>query len=180
MSTPSTELLICLAFRNGLIEGLQLDPSQVHIGIMKMRDANWQGKPFYLVVPGAARPDGGGVGAQEGGSLIRTQEFSIHFYGQSKLDQYSQSDSALFSETYGTLNNFEAIRQLFAYTFFGTQDGTATLLSEPAQLSRESMTVWEDADNGIFSREFVFTCQYSLVLPSAITLFYSDVANTPL
>lgn len=174
----STESLICSYFRTALIVKLGLDPSQCSVGIVKVRDSNWQGKPYYLVVPGAARINGPGQGAQYGGSLIRSQEISVIYFGQLNTDQYSLSPEMALNETMGTLDAFERIRQIFAYTFLGNTDGTNCLLDEPVMLGTEGQSVLEDPDLGVFSREFRFVVQYAITLPGALTLSLPDVVNS--
>lgn len=163
-------------FRRALVKYLSLDDSQARVGVVKSRDANWQGKPFYLVVPGASRPDGKGKGAQEGGGVvIRRQEVSVYIYIQLLMDQYSQTGQMLTNYTVGTLDLFEQLRALFACTWFG--DGTTFTLIEPVWLEREGQTTIEDADLGIACREFVFAVLYGADLPQSITITLSDVAT---
>lgn len=177
LSSSSIESQICTAFRNGLILKLDLDPSQCAIAVAKVRDVNWEGKAFYLVVPGASRPSGPGEGAQAGGTLFRTMNVSVWYFGQSKLDQHSLSSTMLTSTTIGTLDEFEAIRQVFAYTIFGYSDGSGSLLSRPIFVVSESATILEDPNTGVFSREFVFSCEYGLTMPGEITLFLPEIQN---
>jgi hypothetical protein len=177
LNPPSPESLICQCFRNGLIVGLGLDPSQATISVAKMFDKNWTGKPFYQVVLGACRPDGPGLGSQAGGTLFRTAEVTVTYYGQSKLDPHSLSSSMVI-DALGALDAFEAIREVFAYTFFAAPDGNNALLAQPAFLSRESQTLIEDPDTGVFSRDFVFSVQYGVTMPSSTTLTFPQVANS--
>ena len=177
LTQPSVESQICTCFRNALIEKLDLDPSQVSIAVAKVFDKNYEGKPFYLVVPGAPRPSGPGQGAQQGGTLFRKMNVSVFQYGQSKLDQHSLSSSMLIDTTIGSLDQAEAIRQVFAYTFFGDADGSNCLLSQPLLVVSESAVVIEDPNTGVFSREFVFEAEYGLTMPSGVTLFRSQIQN---
>lgn len=174
----SSEWNIANCFRNGLISKLQLDPSQVRIAMVKPRDFVWIGKPSYLIVPGAAEDDGGGQGGQEGGDLLLVQKFSVHYYGQTKMDQHGMSNTALMDYTMGVFQAFENIKQVFAHTFFGTEDGSATWLIQPLYLLRFGQAQWEDENLGIFSRELVYAAHYGESLPD-ITLYLEDVANTP-
>jgi hypothetical protein len=175
---PSVEKQIVIAFRNGLINGLALDDSQCVIGLTKMVDPAWLGKPLFLVVPGDSRPLGRGDGAQEGGSIMRSMNVSVYFFGRNKLNQHSLSYSAITDNTLGTMDTFEQVRRLFSMTLFGNADGSGALLTEPLKLVSESKTTWEDEQTGIYSREFVFKCTYTAFLPDYITLTLADVTTT--
>ena len=155
---------------NALIVNFNLDPSQVRIDLLKLRDPLYEARPSYVVSPGAVRPYGGGDGTQEGGGMYRIQDFSIYYYGQSKYDQHEQGQTVLMDPALGTLNTFERIRQLFAYTIFGNSDGSNALLSEPLKFVSEGRTVWESQEEGIFSREFAWRGPYWVPLPSQMTL----------
>lgn len=173
MASGSIERQLALYMQRGIQVVLGIDPSQTSISIIKMRDANWLSWPHYQVVPGAVRPDGGGHGSQDGGAIIRRQEMSVHLFTNSKSDEHGMSDELLTNMAIGTLEQFEALRQLFAYTFFG--NGSDFILSEPLFFERESQTVWEDEDRGLVSREFVWSAQYALNLPNEVTLSLNDV-----
>lgn len=174
----SIETQLSEGMRNGIVRYLNANPSQTSIAVTKIRDANWVNWPFYLVVPGRVRPDGGGRGAQEGGALIRIQSMSVFLFTKVDLDQYSLSSEQLVNPALGTLDLFEQLRQLFSYTFFGSADGTNCLLSEPMWFVGESPTTWEDQETGLVSREFTWEAQYSVPQPGAsgITLFLPQVA----
>lgn len=171
------ESLIVQFFRNALVVMLNLDPSQCDIGSVETFDPLWLGRPFYLIVPGAALPDGGGRGAQDGGALIRAMPVTVIYYDQLNLDQYGMSSETLIQLQNGTLPQFDAIRQVFAYTFFGNADGSDCLLIEPVVIQSESETTWADVEKGAYKRKFVFKTVYGGILPSGVTLTRPMVSN---
>lgn len=177
LSQQATEAKIVIYFRNGLIFKLNLDPTQCQIASKKTFDPLWVGKPFYQVVPGESRPAGQGDGAQDGGSLIRVMPVTVTYTNQLNLDQYSASAETLVRLNDGSLQEFEDIRQVFAYTFFGTADGSSCLLMEPVRISSESETSWADQESGVYERDFRFSCMYGLTLPSGVTLTLPQVMN---
>lgn len=174
--TQSVESRIVLYMQRAIQTGLGVDPSQTSIGIIKLRDSAWLGPQHFQVVPDSPRSDGGGKGAQEGGALFRRQRVSVFVYTRLNVDQYGMSGELLVDATLGTLDIFEALRNLFAYTFFGDADGTNCLLTEPLTFSLEGKTVWEDQAGGWVSREFTWEAMYGVELPG-ITIFLSDVVN---
>lgn len=177
LSQQATESKIVTYFRNGLIFKLGLDPTQCSIASVKTFDALWRGRPYYQVIPGKSRPDGQGRGAQDGGSLIRVMPVAVVFFNTLNLDQYSASAETLVRLNDGSLQEFEEIRQVFAYTFFGSADGSDCLLMEPVMIDSEGETTWTDVDKGVYERTFNFTTMYGLTLPGAITLTLPQVMN---
>lgn len=167
----SNEKLIALALATSLVRKLPISPSQVAIATEKPRDPSWIGGEHYVVIPGGVRADGGGHGAQDGGAILRRQEFSIIYYGESKMDQYSLSATTLLDSSFGSMDRFEALRQLFALTFLGN------LLNEPMFFEREGKCQWEDVESGVFSREFVWTCMYAFSLPGTLTITDADIQD---
>src|SRR6202035_2546601 len=106
----SIEWNLATYMRNGIASGLSVDPSQTSISAVKLHSPDWLGWPHYQVVPGNVRPDGGGRGSQEGGTLIRIQRMTVYVFVKLELDQYQFSSQQLLNESVGMFNQFEALR----------------------------------------------------------------------
>ena len=133
--------------------------------------------PLFVVVPGPTQPDSdvSGHGAQDGGSLIRRQQYTIHIYQKFNLDRRGISRQQIIQETIGLLDIFEQVRDLFALVMFGNADGSDCLLAEPMRYEGELGNIPVDADLGIVRRDFSYSCPYGVQLPNAVTLTLADV-----
>lgn len=167
----STEKLICLAFATSIQRKLNVPAENVVIQMNKPRDPNWAGGSHYCVIPGATSTNGSGNGAQGGGALEVNQEFSVIYYGDTKLDPHTYSTTALLDQEIGSLDRFEELRQLFAVTWLGN------LLNQMLFYVGESKTQWEDPETGVFSREFKWLAMYARALPFQLTITPADIAD---
>lgn len=169
----STETLIALACATAIARKLNVSLTQSTVQAQKPRDPNWwTGDRAYCTVPGGTILDpSGGNGSQNGGALKVAQEFSIFYYSSSKLDPHSFSTTTLLDEALGTLDRFNELRALFGNTWLGN------LVNEKLMYLRESKTQWEDAETGVFSREFVWGAMYARPLPFHLTITPEDIED---
>lgn len=168
----STEKLICMAMATAIARKLNVPPSNALVQMEKPRDPNWwTGDRAYCVIPGSTAENGGGEGCQMGGALQVKQEFSVFYYGSTKLDPHTFSTTVLLDEAVGSLDRFEQLRQLFAVTYLGN------LVNQLLFYVREGKTQWEDPQTGVFSREFVWSGMYARALPFQLTITPADIAD---
>lgn len=172
-SGTSVDNLVCQYCKNGLIRKLNLSQSQVFISVSEAWDSAWSEPITVLIIPGAASQDGKGAGDQEGGLLFRRQQIKFVTFYRVHLDQYSASEIELTAATTGLLDFFEAVRGVFAYTYFGNADGTNCTLTDPMRWESESQTTWIDQALGIVRRDLVYSVLYSIYLPD-ITLTLAE------
>lgn len=132
--------------------------------------------PLFVVVPGPTQPDGDGHGAQDGGSLIRRQHYTIHVYQKFNLDRRGISQQQIIQQTIGLLDIFEQVRDLFALVMFGNADGTDCLLCEPMRYEGELGNIPVDPDLGIVRRDLSYSCPYGTLLPNTVTLTLADLS----
>jgi hypothetical protein len=161
--------LIAQAQVKGLVQGLNLDPSQVFVSIIPALDPGFEGDLQIQVVPGAVRPYGNGEGAQFGGALLRRQTFSHVAFYRCKLDQHGRTDKTLTENGLGILDLFWRMYWVFAQTYLAVGPNEVPLLMEQMFYEGESPTTIVDAENGLFQRSILWGCSYGLTQPDQVT-----------
>ena len=165
MNTPR---LIGIYICTALQRTLQLTEEQAYVSVAS-RFIEGQPPQVVQVVPGKTSPEGGGKGSQEGGALLRRQNYALTLWHQTKMDQHGWSQQALTESAYGVLDFMESIRNVFKFTTLGD------LFYEPMKYEGETDTFVFDEDRGIFYRTLTLSGPYGEALPSTPTLTTADV-----
>ncbi len=155
MALTVTPKLIMRTMKLGLIRKLSLTETQISISPIPYPDPVWRDTwPHYLIVPGNARPFGGGSGARDGGGLLTAQEVSVYIYNTSHLDQHGEAEMAIAGDDEGMEDVKSKVREVFRHTYLGDHPSSTgsdgrMLLIEPLRWTGSIKASWADRDNHV-------------------------------
>lgn len=167
--------IIALCFVAGLRQGMGLTESQAYPSAVSMY-VEGQDERVVQVVMGADRPDGAGMGAQDGGgAVLLSANVTLTIWYRCNLDQHQYSQDALYELDRGLSDFAGKVKQNFAFTFFQLMDGTF-MLFEPIKYAGSTPASFFDEDRGVLRKDVNFLVKWADDLPTQVTLTPLDLA----
>jgi hypothetical protein len=127
------------------------------------------------VCPGGATPWGDGEGGQEGGTLLRDQQYLVGIFFNTNFDPHQMTEETLIELSRGVLDYSEKIRSMLNGAFFGA--GNELLRSQQVTQMRyvgESNIQVVDGDAVQLMKQFTFAQPYAMPLvDDRLTIGYS-------
>lgn len=175
MPAISTPRRILECFKGAIINRMKVGSHQVRVSDIPTVDRMWRDFPNYVIVPGHCRPDGDGLGAQDGGGKLRAQSVTVHIYMKTNLDQYEQSDLSILDRATGMEEIKEQIQGIFELTTLPRRDASNRdhLMHRPCKWIANPATTRPYIKEPIIKGAVEFEVYYASSL-SSVTLYQED------
>ena len=162
--TLDTKNVILNMIVDALIDRFSLDASTCYKIAVPMF-VEGQGRLVMQVAMGTVQREGGGRGAQEGGSLVRSSTVTFNVWRRSKVERFGHSEHVIAEETTGMLSLIESVWNLFSMTTLGG------VLAEPMEYDSETESNWYDIDKGVMRRDLSLSVVWAVNRPTQATIY---------
>ena len=164
----TTESAILTAFVKGLQVKLGWTPEQIY-SVAAPAHIDGMNPDVLQISMGAISPYGGGDGYQDGGSVQKRGNVCVTYFKKIFMDAHGHATEALTREGEGLMEVRSRICAALAMTVLGGW------VLEPVKWAGESMTTWEDPENGLLRRDINFSVVWAEELPLTVTLTTTDL-----